>query len=317
VSTWTPIQLLTTEAQIAGWNTDGLPADLVSTENGAIVSSSARWPLLIDPQLQGIKWIRAKEKGRNLRFVRLGQKALLDKLKAALENGWALLIENLDQTVDAVLAPVIRRAGIKRGKKQFLKVGDTEVEWHPDFRLYLHTKLSNPHFPPEIQAETTLVNFTVTEKGLEDQLLALVVRKERRDLAELGEQLVEQQNGFKIKMKELEDNILFKLAMAQGDITEDVELIEGLEETKRIATDIETKAALARATQAHIRLTCEKYRPVAKRASLLFFLLNDLVQVHTYYITRWLLSSLSFTEAWTACRYRSTGATGSGTGRGR
>lgn len=75
------------------------------------------------------------------------------------------------------------------------------------------------------------------------------MRKERRDLAELGEQLVTQQNGFKIKMKELEDNILYKLATAQGDITEDVELIEGLEETKRIATDIGQKAELARATQ--------------------------------------------------------------------
>lgn len=32
------------------------------------------------------------------------------------------------------------------------------------FRLFLHTKLSNPHYPPEIQAETTLINFTVTEK---------------------------------------------------------------------------------------------------------------------------------------------------------
>ncbi len=284
VSSWTPIQLLTTDAQIAGWNTEGLPADLVSTENGAIVHSSARWPLLIDPQLQGIQWIRAKEKGRNLQVVRLGQKALLDKLKAALENGWALLIENVGETIDAVLNPVIQRAGIRRGKKQFLKVGDTEVEWHPDFRLYLHTKLSNPHYPPEIQAETTLVNFTVTEKGLEDQLLALVVRKERQDLAELGEQLVEQQNGFKIKMKELEDNILSKLAMAQGDITEDVELIEGLEETKCIATDIESKAALAQQTQAHIRLTSEKYRPVATRASLLFFLMNDLAKIHTYYI---------------------------------
>lgn len=54
--------------------------------------------------------------------------------------------------------------------------------------------------------------------GMEWQLLNLVVRKERPDLADLGEQLVEQQNGFKIKMKELEDNILYKLATAEGAV---------------------------------------------------------------------------------------------------
>ena len=282
--TKTPVQLLVPEAQIAAWNTEGLPADAVSAENGVILTSSVRWPLLIDPQLQGIKWIREKERGRNLQVVRLGQKLLLEKLRAALENGWSLLIENMGETIDAVLAPVIRRAGIKKGKKQFLKVGDIDVEWHPDFRLYLHTKMSNPHFPPEIQAETTLVNFTVTEKGLEDQLLTLVVQKERRDLAELSVQFVEQQNGFKIKMKELEDIILSKLAMAQGDITEDVELIEGLEKTKRVASDIAAKAALALVTQERIKSTSDKYRPVARRAALLFFLLKDLETIHTYYV---------------------------------
>lgn len=46
-----------------------------------------------------------------------------------------------------------------------------------------HTKLSNPHYPPEIQAETTLVNFSVTQDGLDEQLLALVVKFERPDLA--------------------------------------------------------------------------------------------------------------------------------------
>lgn len=70
----------------------------------------------------------------------------------------------------------------------------------------------------EIQAETTLINFTVTFSGLEDQLLALVVRKERLDLALLSEDLVKQQNDFTIKVKELEDNILSKLATAQGII---------------------------------------------------------------------------------------------------
>ena len=104
-------------------------------------------------------------------------------------------------------------------------------------RLYLHTKLSNPHYPPEIQAETTLINFTVTQAGLSDQLNVLVLGKERADLSEMSEVLVKQQTGFKIKMGELEDEILDRLANAEGDITEDVELIEGLEETKRISTD--------------------------------------------------------------------------------
>ena len=54
-------------------------------------------------------------------------------------------------------------------------MGDKELTLSPAFGLYMHTKLSNPHYPPEIQAECTLINFTVTESGLEDQLLSLVV----------------------------------------------------------------------------------------------------------------------------------------------
>jgi len=163
-----PLKILTNPSEIATWRAATLPADQVSTENGAIVVNSKRWPLLIDPQLQGISWLKQKESDpdRSLAVVRLGQKDLLRKLERALENGFTLLIENIDESIDAVLNPVIQRAVIKRGKKMYIKLGDVEVEFHPQFRLYLHTKLSNPHYPPEIQAETTLVNFTVTMQGL-------------------------------------------------------------------------------------------------------------------------------------------------------
>ena len=68
---------------------------------------------------------------------------------------------------------------------RFIKIGDKEIEYHPSFRLILHTKCFNPHYKPETQAQCTLINFLVTRDGLEDQLLAAVVAKERPDLEQL------------------------------------------------------------------------------------------------------------------------------------
>lgn len=68
---------------------------------------------------------------------------------------------------------------------RYIKIGDKECEYKPNFRLILHTKLANPHYQPELQAQCTLINFTVTRDGLEDQLLAAVVSMERPDLEEL------------------------------------------------------------------------------------------------------------------------------------
>jgi hypothetical protein len=75
-----------------------------------------------------------------------------------------------------------------------IKIGDKEVEYNSDFQLILQTKLANPHYKPEMQAQTTLINFTVTRDVLEDQLLAEVVKAERPDLEELK---VHTEHGFK------------------------------------------------------------------------------------------------------------------------
>ena len=68
---------------------------------------------------------------------------------------------------------------------RYIRIGDKECEFNSEFRLILHTKLANPHYQPEMQAQCTLINFTVTREGLEDQLLADVVGMERPDLEEL------------------------------------------------------------------------------------------------------------------------------------
>ena len=59
-----PLEVLTDDSKVANWQNEGLPADRISVENGSIVSNAERWPLIIDPQLQGIKWIKNNEELR-------------------------------------------------------------------------------------------------------------------------------------------------------------------------------------------------------------------------------------------------------------
>ena len=70
----------------------------------------------------------------------------------------------------------------KQGGRSVIHLGDSDVEYHPSFQLYMTTPLANPHYLPEVCIKVTLVNFTVTGPGLQEQLLAGVVRKERPDL---------------------------------------------------------------------------------------------------------------------------------------
>lgn len=197
--------------------------------------------MIIDPQLQGISWIREKEKENKLRSLRLGSKNINRDLEAAVREGNSAIIENMDEKIDAILMPVIARSFIKKGKHKILKFAGSDLNIHNNFKLFLQTQLSNPHYPPEIQAETTLINFTVTEEGLGDQLLSLVVARERPDLAAKKIELINQQNDFKIKLKDLEEQLLYKLANAQGDILDDITLIENLEYSKKISVEIAEK----------------------------------------------------------------------------
>ncbi|KAK2835022.1 hypothetical protein Q5P01_015506 [Channa striata] len=275
-----PLTMLTDDADIAAWQNEGLPADRMSTENATILTSCQRWPLMVDPQLQGIKWIKNKYSD-NLRAIRIGQRGYLDAIERALSAGDVVLIENLEETLDPVLGPLLGRETIKKGR--YIKIGDKECEYNPSFRLILHTKLANPHYQPELQAQCTLINFTVTRDGLEDQLLAAVVSMERPDLEQLKSDLTKQQNGFKITLKTLEDNLLSRLSSASGNFLGDTELVENLDTSKRTAAEIEEKEKEAKVTEAKINEAREHYRPAAARASLLYFIMNDLNKIHPMY----------------------------------
>jgi dynein heavy chain len=268
-----PLFVLSTKSEQATWAQQELPADRVSLENAAIVVSCSRFPLIIDPQLQGIRWIKGREQTQGMEIIQLSEDKWMRKVEGALENGKVLMIEALGQDIDATLDPLLSRQFVTRGNKQYVKLGE-EKEIARGFKLYLQTKLMNPHYKPETAAQCTIINFLVTEKGLEDQLLASVVRVERPELELEKEKLTSEQNEFKIVLEGLESDLLTKLGEAdQETILTNIALIEQLEKTKETSTEIKRKQEQAVISEERINKLREVYRIVATEGAMLYFLL--------------------------------------------
>jgi dynein heavy chain len=99
-------------------------------------------------------------------------------LKFCMEEGKTLIIEGIENEVDPMLDPVLEKQIQTRGKNSFIDVGGSQFDYSMDFQMFLTCRLPNPAFSPELSAKTTIIDFTVTQKGLEQQLLGRVLSKE-------------------------------------------------------------------------------------------------------------------------------------------
>ncbi|XP_064639639.1 dynein axonemal heavy chain 2-like isoform X2 [Lineus longissimus] len=269
--------------QVRDWNLQGLPSDGFSTENGVIVTRGSRWPLMVDPQGQAIKWIKSMESSRGLKVIDLQQHDYMRTLETAIQYGMPVLLQNVQERLDPSLDPVLNKSLVKIGGAYIIRLGDKEIEYNPDFRFYITTKLSNPHYTPEISTKTTITNFAVKLQGLEAQLLGIVVRKERPELEQQKDKLVINIAEGKKKIVELEDKILKLLNEAQGSLLDDEQLVNTLQDSKKTSQDVTEQLQTSEQTEVKIDAAREGYRPCAQRASILFFVLNDMGRIDPMY----------------------------------
>ncbi|XP_071050357.1 dynein axonemal heavy chain 2 isoform X2 [Onthophagus taurus] len=281
--TFNIIGFLSDPTSIREWNIQGLPSDAFSTENGIIAVRGTRWPLAIDPQCQASKWIKNMEAKNDLKVIDFGMPDFMRYVEQAVVFGKPILLQNIMESMDPSLNPILDRAVVKQGGMNIIKLDDKMVTYDDRFRFFISTKLTNPHYPPEISTKTTLINFSVKQQGLEAQLLGIVVRKERPQLEEQKDNLVMTIATGKRTLINLENELLRLLNESRGSLLDDAELFQTLQTSKATSIAVQSSLQISETTEVQIDTAREGYRPCAERAAILFFVLNDMGKIDPMY----------------------------------
>lgn len=286
---------------------ESFDADRTFLENAAIIAWSKRWPLFIDPEHRGIAWVKAHCGNRNangmssqcrvLRLtkflqdqdLRTARYNTLHQIATAIKEGETLIMERLNddlERVDPALYPLLRNSlSTDSGKLhlRFMDGGLEEIEYNPAFRLYIQTTLKNPKIAIEMQAELTVIEFSLTDRDVENTLSMHILRRSRPEFAEQQAGLLHLKAKLESRERDIEREILALLSSEKVEPAEDRHTVDTFERctTKKssLATNITRCRRLATAIDA--RVDC--YRSVAKHGAAMFGVLRRLDSISPYY----------------------------------
>eukprot|EP00002_Diphylleia_rotans_P035998 TRINITY_DN7896_c0_g1_i2.p1 TRINITY_DN7896_c0_g1~~TRINITY_DN7896_c0_g1_i2.p1 ORF type:complete len:4263 (-),score=670.67 TRINITY_DN7896_c0_g1_i2:89-12877(-) len=278
------------------WYLYGLPRDLQSTQNAIVAMETINWPLLVDPQNQASAWIRRLYRG-SIEVLKVGQADLVHRLEHLLKQGGNVMIEDIGEEINPPLDQLLSLNRLTASTSPKIRFNDKLINLSPSFQIFFVTKLATPTLAPEIFAQLNVLNFSISHEGLLEQLLAIVVAKERPDLENARSELLAATADMKKEIKETEDKILASLSNATGEILENEQLIMTLKTSKENSDNITTRMAEMEKTENEIEVTRKTYYGVSQRATILYFLICSLHHLDPMYhfSLRWYIQLFAIT----------------------
>lgn len=283
---WSLLDFMGTEVEMLQWNFQGLPDDRYSKENGIILKNCRSYPLLLDPQGQGNNWLKNKETTNGLMVVDPKTPDLVSIFEQCVMSGTGVLLQNLGKAVEPVVESILERRVKQSSGRWVMYFLDKFIPFDPHFQFFMTTKLDNPGYSPEISSKVTQINFAVMKKGLEEQLLSVLLKVLDEKLELQRVECIKTKNQCDLKLRDLEAMILEKLETSHGDLVDNLDLIDALHESKEKEEDIRVTKDTNKINLNKNRTLRENYRQIGVLGSEIFFAISKLNKIeHVYQFT--------------------------------
>lgn len=274
--------ILNTTTNLVQWERCGLPNDELFFENVTILEriEFPKVRYVIDGVGNLLQTLCNKLEGK-VSLTSFLNKSFIHDLQNALRFGGNLIVQDAEY-FDPILAPLLSGDYQKIGGRTLIKIGDKDVDCSPDFNLVLYTKDHTVKIPKFVYATTTVIDFNVTETSLEIKSLDMIVKSEKPEVYQKKLDYVKLSNNYKFELNSLE-NILLESLNMEGNLLDNLDLLQNLEDIKQKATDVNQKIKETMGVMNEIAEISAVFQPFAKSSSGLFSLLNKLGNLHLFY----------------------------------
>ena len=264
------------------WQSQGLPADLLSLENGVILDNCVRFPLIIDPSGQAIDFVMKKYKDEKIQKTSFLDKAFMKTLAGAVRFGTTLLVENVEK-LDPVLNPILNKEIQRTGGRSLVRIGAEEVDYSPKFSIILTTKNPAVRLTPDLCSRVTLINFTVTPAGLQSQSLSRILECEKPEIEKQRNEILKLQGEQNVKLRGLEEQMLKQISAVEGSILDDDLVVEGMERMMKEGAQVEDQIAKSTEVMAEVEKAISKFDPFSLICKELFVLFAGMREISFLY----------------------------------
>ncbi|KRY49657.1 Cytoplasmic dynein 2 heavy chain 1 [Trichinella britovi] len=294
-------KFLSTEKELLQWKLEGLPDEAVAIQNALSIIYCNQCSLIIDPSQRLLDWLLVHYGGsKKVEIISINDSSVFTRIELAARFGKILVLCDIEM-IDPIIYTLLNRSLLGHGillaffifrhayslyfseTKMQLQFGEKIIDCHDEFKVYLATGDSDFCIPSYADSLVTKINFITTQPGLRSQLLALTIKETNSEREAQRRQLLKNQEELKLKLQNMEELILEKLAHLEGNILTNSDLLATLNEAKESSDGINAALKESQNLRLEIDKEREQFMPLVQVACSLYFVICDLHKICNMY----------------------------------